>query len=70
MKLLGGDAGKGKVLVIGKNKTATMPTGVAVALQNATSATVQVLSNDAACFGANLTTVKKADGLIFKALAP
>jgi hypothetical protein len=67
---LGGDAGKGKVLVLGKNKTGTLPLGVAAALQNETSATVQVLTSDAACFGLNLTQVKKADGTLFKALGP
>lgn len=67
---LGGAASKGKVLVLGKNKTATLPLGVAAALQNQTSATVQVLTSDAACFGATLTQVKKADGTLFKALGP
>lgn len=70
INLFGGDPGKGKVLVIGKNKTSTLPTGVAPALQNETSATVQVLTSDASCFGATLTQVKKADGAIFKALTP
>ncbi len=69
MKMLAGDAGKGKVLIVGKNNTATMPLGVAAALQDATSATVQVLTNDALCFGTSLSRVKKADGLIFKAIS-
>jgi hypothetical protein len=70
INLFGGDPGKGKVLVVGKNKTATMPTGVALALQNQASATVQVLASDASCFGVIVTQVKKADGTLFKALTP
>ena len=70
IKMLGGDLGKGKILVIGKNDASTMPTGVAAALQNQTSATVQILTSDAACFGASLPQVKKADGALFKALGP
>ncbi len=69
VKMLGGDAGKGKFLVIGKNKTSTMPLGVTAALEDAPSATVQVLTSDASCFGTSLSRVKKADGLIFKALS-
>lgn len=67
---LGGDPGKGKVLVVGKNNASTMPTGIAAALQNQSSATVQVLTSDASCFGVSLTQVKKADGALFKALGP
>jgi len=72
MTLFGGDPGKGKVIILGKNNSSapTMPTGVAAALLNQTSATVQLLSNDAACFGMSLPNVKKADGEIFKALGP
>jgi hypothetical protein len=70
MNLFGGDAGKGKVLVIGKNTAATMPTGVAAALENEASATVQVLASGASCFGMTVTQVKKADGTLFKATAP
>jgi hypothetical protein len=66
----GGNPGKGKVVVVGKNKASTLPTGVAAALQNQTSATVQVLTSDAACFGATLTHVKRADGALFKAVGP
>jgi len=71
MNLFGGDPGKGKVLAIGKNTAATMPTGVAAAMLNQTSATVQVFSSDGpACFSATLSQVKKADGAIFKAVGP
>lgn len=70
MKLIGGDAGKGKTLAVGKNTASTLPTGVAAALQNETGATVQVLTSDAACFGMTLPQVKQADGLRFKAIGP
>lgn len=70
MKLAGGDPGKGKIKVIGKNTTGQLPLGVAALLQDQTSATVQVLTSDASCFGVGLTQVKKADGTVFKASAP
>lgn len=70
MKMVGGDAGKGKVKVRAKNSTGNLPLGVAALLQNQTSATVQVLSSDAECFGVGLTLVKKADGTIFNASTP
>lgn len=70
MVLFGGDAGKGKAIVKAKNKTSKLPLGVAAALQDETSATVQLLTSDAQCFGTSLARVKKADGLIFKALNP
>lgn len=70
MKLGGGVAGKGKVKIKGKNATSNLPTGIAALLQNQTSATVQVLSSDAACFGVGLTQVKKADGTVFSATGP
>jgi hypothetical protein len=68
--LYGGDAGKGKVKFTGKNTALTMPTGVAASLQNQTSATVQVVTSDASCFGVGLVRVKKADGLVFSAVVP
>jgi hypothetical protein len=68
--LIAGDAGKGKVVVIGKNNASALPTGVAAALQDETSATVQLLTSDASCFGTVLTQVKKADGLVFSAAGP
>jgi hypothetical protein len=70
INLFGGDPGKGKVLFVGKNKASTMPTGIAAALQDESSATVQVLTSDASCFGVSLTQVKKADGALFKAVGP
>jgi hypothetical protein len=68
MKLNGGAAGKGTVKV--KGKGASLPTGIAAALQNESSATVQILSTDADCFGLGLTKVKKADGAVFNATGP
>jgi hypothetical protein len=72
--LSGGDAGKGKVTVNGKNDTAKglddLPTGIAALLQSNTQATVQLLTNDASCFSATVTQVKTADGVQFKATAP
>jgi hypothetical protein len=70
MKLSGGDAGKGKIKVLGKNTTGQLPLGVAAQLQNQTSAKVQIVTSDAACFEVGLTQVKKADGTVFKAAAP
>lgn len=66
----GGDAGKGKVVVIGKSVASSMPTGVAAVLEGQSSATVQVITSDASCFGMTLPTVKKADGQLFQAIAP
>lgn len=72
--LTGGDAGKGKVTVNGKNDAAkgltSLPTGIATLLQSNTQATVQLLTSDASCFGATVTQVKTADGVQFKATAP
>jgi len=70
MILTGGDPGKGKVVVNGKNNSSTLPLGVASALQTGSHATVQFLSNDAVCFGLTLTDVKTADGSVFKAVGP
>lgn len=72
--LLGGDAGKGKVNVNGKNDAAKglndLPIGIAALLQSNTQATVQVLTSDASCFTGTVTQVKTADGVQFKATAP
>lgn len=70
MKVSGGPSGKGKMKVLGKNATGNLPLGVALQLQNQTSATVQILTSDASCFGVGLTQVKKADGTVFKASGP
>jgi len=67
-----GYAGRGKVIVSGNNNASqgqtSLPAGIATALLNNTKATVQVVTSDADCFGVTTTDVKKADGLMFKAL--
>ena len=68
----GGDAGKGKVIVLGKNDASngqlSLPTGITPILQNNAKATVQVVSSDGGCFGVTTDDVRKADGLLFMAL--
>jgi len=70
----GGDPGKGSIQAKGKNNAAkgqtALPTGIAALLASDTKATVQILTDDAACFTGTATTVQKADGLVFKAKAP
>ena len=69
-----GPEGKGKLQIQAGNKVkkaqTAMPTGIAGALQGATSASMQVVTSDGLCFEAALTNVKKADGLQFKAKMP
>lgn len=69
-----GEPGKGKLSVEARNRAnrdqTALPTGVTLALEGTTSATVQVVTSDASCFAATLTTVKKADANQFKAKAP
>ena len=71
MLMKGGDAGKGKVIVKGKNNSAkgqnSLPEGIALLLLDNTQATVQVLTSDAACFGVTTGSVKTADGVSFSA---
>jgi len=66
-----GDPGKGKLLLQAGNKEkkgqTAMPIGIAAALENATSAAVQVLVSDGRCFEGIVDDVKKADGTQFKA---
>jgi hypothetical protein len=69
LSLRAGAAFEGKVVVVGKN-LGTMPTGVAAALASQTRATVQVVASDGICVGATLPVVKKADGLVFRAVGP
>ena len=70
----GGAAGKGSVSLQGRNNApkglTDLPTGAAAALAGETSATLQVLASDGACFTADLTTVQKAAGGQFTAKAP
>lgn len=68
-----GDAGKGKLDVMAANNVrrgqTALPTGIAHALQGATSATVQVVASDGLCFEAIASEVKRADGMRFQARA-
>lgn len=70
MNLLGGPAGKGRITVVAKNKEGTMPTGVAAALLGTGGATAQFLARGAGCFEADLSVVKKSDGVSFKGVTP
>ena len=69
-----GAEGRGKIQVQAGNNSkkgqVSMPVGIAEALQNETSATIQVRIDDGVCVEATLTNVKKADGLQFKAKTP
>lgn len=74
MVMTGGDPGKGKLVIVGKNNASasqtSLPTGIAPALQSNAFATVQLVTSDAACFAATVTQVKTADGVVFKANGP
>jgi hypothetical protein len=69
-----GPAGKGTLQVQAGNNTAKgqdeMPVGIAAMLEAASSATVQVRTSDGLCYGALLSTVKTADGVVFQGKAP
>jgi cysteine-rich repeat protein len=70
----GGAAGKGAVSLQGRNNQSKgqtdLPTGAAADLAGETSATLQMLVSDGACFSAELTSVQKAEGGQFKAKTP
>ena len=69
-----GAAGKGKLQVDAANKEkknqSSLPTGIAPALGGATSALLQISSDGGGCFEAPFVTIKKADGVQFKAKLP
>jgi hypothetical protein len=69
LSLRAGTAGKTKILLKARNQPgqAHMPTGLAAALAGTGSATMQLVSSDAACFTLDLTQVKRADATLFKA---
>ena len=48
----------------------SLPLGIAAALSGNMRATLQVVTSDASCFSATLTSVKIADGVRFKATLP
>jgi hypothetical protein len=68
--LKGGAMGKGQATIKGKNDLphgfTALPTKVAKKLTGNRTATVQLLTSDAACFTASLTNVTQADGIMFK----
>ncbi len=70
----GGDPGKGTVQVKAKNNAKKgqtgLGTGTAAALAGHMQATVQILTDDATCFEATMTNVRKADGVSFVAKLP
>jgi len=69
-----GAVGKGKLQVDAANKEkknqASLPTGIAPVLNGATSALLQISVDGGACFDAPFATIKKADGVQFKAKLP
>jgi cysteine-rich repeat protein len=69
-----GPAGKGKLQVQAGNNAAKgqdeLPVGIAAMLEAASSATVQMHTSDGLCYGALLSTIKKADGVVFQGKAP
>jgi hypothetical protein len=69
-----GDVGKGKIAVKASNSAkklqTALPAGIGPALEGATAVKVQVSASGARCFEADLTTIKKADGVLFKGSAP
>jgi cysteine-rich repeat protein len=69
-----GPAGKGKLQIQAGNNEAKgqdeMPVGIAAMLEAASSASVQVRTSDGLCFGALLSTIKTADGVVFQGKAP
>jgi alkylhydroperoxidase family enzyme len=72
LRLTAGDAGSGKIRLKARNKEAkqqtALPTGVAAALASSSSVTVQLVADDAACFGATLSKVKRATDTTFRAV--
>jgi len=69
-----GAAGKGQWKLQAANAEnngqVAAPRGISAALEGAPRARVQLVASDGACFDAVLGTVKKADGVLFKATAP
>jgi hypothetical protein len=47
-----------------------LPTGITAQLEGSTSARVQVVTSDAACFDATLPSVKQASAVAFRAISP
>jgi hypothetical protein len=72
LALTGGDAGSGKIRLKARNKAArrqtALPTGVTAALASSSSVTVQLVADDAGCFTATLSRVKRATDTTFRAV--
>lgn len=66
-----GTAGKGAVRLRARNAArkahASLPTGIAAALESQDRATVQLVTSDAGCMSVVFDHVQKADGSTFKA---
>jgi hypothetical protein len=73
LSLMSGPAQKGKLQVAAGNNEpkgqTALPTGIAAALEGATSTTLQFLVNEA-CYGAELSKIGVAEGTRFKAKKP
>jgi hypothetical protein len=73
MKMLGGTAGKSKILIKGKNNSnngqAALPTGMATALAGSNSARLQLHSSDGGprCYETTVDSIIKNDATFFKA---
>jgi hypothetical protein len=69
-----GPVGRGKLQERAAHSTrkgqGAMPTGIAAALEGASSATLQVRASDALCYGAVLGTARKNEGSLFEARTP
>jgi cysteine-rich repeat protein len=71
MLMKGGEAGRGRIVIRARNVSGgamALPTGIAAALAGHTTATAQVLTSNASCFELSMTNVRRADGLLFRAL--
>jgi cysteine-rich repeat protein len=68
-----GGSGKSRILLKASNNSdlnrQALPTGIAATLSSASSspATMQLVTNDAGCFSATLSTTRRADSAIFRA---
>ncbi len=63
----GGSPGRSKAIFKAKNKSGTMPTGIASTLNGSASATIQLLPSDGQCISVTVSDVVKDDGNFFKA---
>lgn len=70
----GGHAGRGQVVVSGRNNSSkgqtALPTELTASLAGSRRATLQGTTSDAACFSATVTHIRKADRTEFRATKP